>query len=417
MGEGVIEATISRWLVPVGAVVERLEPVVEVETDKVTTEVVADAAGKLLKICIEEGETVPVGTVLAEFASDAEPVAQPTPQVTQPAHSTLIEPQETQTNGKNGHAKTAGRPLVAGMRVSPVVARMATEHQLDLTKISGTGKQGRITKRDVVAFMREGESLEKRVESEALPSNQVEVKSEKPAPIVNPKSKIVNLTPMRRAIAQHMVESVQTSPHATTIHEVDFSAVIAHRQALKEPFAEKGVKLTLTAYIMVAVAQALSDNMLVNSSWTDDGIAIHQDINIGMATAVQDGAGLVVPVIKHAADLNLLGMARTVTQLATQARDNKLAAADMQGGTFTVTNHGVSGSLFATPIINQPQAGILGVGALKKQVVVVEDALGNDATAIRPMAYLSCSFDHRILDGVSADRFVAAVVSHLQNWK
>ena len=226
---------------------------------------------------------------------------------------------------------------------------------------------------------------------------------------------------MRKAIADHMVRSVQTSPHATTIHEVDFSAVMAHRKANKQAFADKGVNLTFTAYIMLAVAEALGKYPLANSSWhvAEDGtagIALHQEIHIGMATAVQNGAGLVVPVIKHAADYNLLGMARIVNELATKARDNRLTAADMQRGTFTVTNHGVSGSLFATPIINQPQAGILGVGAIKKQVVVIEDEYGNDVTAIRPLAYLSCSFDHRILDGVSADGFVAAVRQKLESW-
>jgi len=242
-----------------------------------------------------------------------------------------------------------------------------------------------------------------------------------PASGTNQKSKFINLSPMRRAIAEHMVHSVQTSPHATTIHEVDFSAVSAHRKANKQTFAEKGVNLTFTAYIMLAVAEALNKVPLANSSWASRdgtaGIELHSEINIGMAAAVQGGAGLVVPVIKHAADYNLLGMARTVNELVQKARDNRLTTADMQGGTFTVTNHGVTGSLFATPIINQPQAGILGVGAIKKQVVVIDDEFGNDVTAIRPMAYLSCSFDHRILDGVSADGFVAAVVQKLESWK
>lgn len=432
MGEGVIEATVSQWLVKVGDVVERMEPVVEVETDKVTTEVVADEAGTITAILIEEGATVAVGVALAEIAT-GEVVAK------NGTHPVTPDPIATNTGKLTRHTPHG--------RVSPVVARMAAEHDLDLGQVMGTGKNGRITKRDVVAYLDEPSNrptavkapspkispptaqpntVEKTVPTERpLIGNRERTpengqRSTMPTPIVNSQSKFVSLTPMRRAIAEHMVESVQTSPHATTIHEVDFSAVSAHRKANKQTFAEKGVNLTFTAYIMQAVAEALNKVPLANSSWGEldgkTGIHLHQEINIGMATAVQDGAGLVVPVIKHAADYNLLGMARTVNELVQKARDNRLTSADMRGGTFTVTNHGVSGSLFATPIINQPQAGILGVGAIKKQVVVIEDEYGNDVTAIRPMAYLSCSFDHRILDGVSADGFVAAVVQNLEAW-
>lgn len=431
MGEGVIEATVSQWLVKVGDVVERMEPVVEVETDKVTTEIVADESGTITAILVEEGTTVAVGVALAEISTGA---VEPTPIL-----ETAGEAKSVQSNGNGSsnhsenivqggqvfHSVTTVTRKIAGGRVSPVVARMAAEHELDLSKVTGTGKNGRITKRDVVAFL----SAPSPVPHDQSPpyNQQPDQQPNQPvrnAPIANQTSSIDNrfipLSPMRRAIAEHMVHSVQTSPHATTVHEVDFSAVMAHRKANKQAFADKGVNLTFTAYIMMAVAEALGKYPMANSSWSEHngaaGIEFHQAINIGMATAVQDGAGLVVPVIKHAADYNLLGMARTVNGLATKARDNQLTAADMQGGTFTVTNHGVSGSLFATPIINQPQAGILGVGAIKKQVVVIEDEYGNDATAIRPLAYLSCSFDHRILDGVSADGFVAAVVHKLETW-
>lgn len=437
MGEGVIEATVSRWLVKVGDVVGEMEPVVEVETDKVTTEVVADAAGTVTAILVEEGATVDVGTVLAQIALDGED-AEP-PEITEP----VAEPAAVSQNGNGAHAPSALTPSAVGVqgavtrqaaggRVSPVVARMAAEHDLDLSQVTGTGLKGRITKRDVEAFLQTG-VVETQTPPPApvhnnLPPKQVETHSVQPAisrppaPSVDPAAKIIKLTPMRRSIAEHMVHSVHTSPHATTVHEVDFSAVAAHRKAHKTEFASKGVKLTFTAYMMLAVAEALGKYPLVNSSWhvADDGtagIALHPDIHIGMATAVQDGAGLVVPVIKHAADYNLLGMARTVNELANKARNNQLAAADMQGGTFTVTNHGVSGSLFATPIINQPQAAILGVGAIKKQMVIIEDEYGNDVTTIRPLAYLSCSFDHRILDGVSADNFVAAVRHTLETWR
>lgn len=425
MGEGVIEAAVSRWLVAVGDVVERMDPMVEVETDKVTTEIVADEAGTVTAILIDEGTTVSVGTILATIG---------TGEGVEGVGINMAPKREGRPDPFDPYPGTRARP---NGRVSPVVARMAAEHELDLAQVTGTGLKGRITKRDVVAFLSDGT-----VASEYLAAQPILQPAETTSkgqratdngqlstevahnPIVNRQSeaenRFVNLSPMRRAIAEHMVQSVQTSPHATTIHEVDFSAVMAHRKVNKQAFAEKGVNLTFTAYIMMAVADALARWPMANSSWGEQGgkkgIYLHQEINIGMATAVQDGAGLVVPVIKHGADYNLLGMARKVGELATKARENGLTAADMQGGTFTVSNHGVSGSLFATPIINQPQAGILGVGAIKKQVVVVEDEFGNDATAIRPMAYLSCSFDHRILDGVSADGFVSAVVKKLERW-
>jgi 2-oxoisovalerate dehydrogenase E2 component (dihydrolipoyl transacylase) len=432
MGEGVIEATISRWLVSVGDVVERMEPVVEVETDKVTTEIVADEAGTITSILVEEGKTVAVGTVLAEIGTEkAVVIQQASVSSANGTTSVGVEGGGTTSSirsqvGPDPFAPTAGNALAypgsrntLDGRVSPVVARMAAEHELDLGLIVGTGKNGRITKRDVAQFLSDKLEVTSQPLVKAEPSPQA--RTELPTSHLSLTTNFVPLSPMRRAIAEHMVHSVQTSPHATTVHEVDFSAVMAHRKVHKQSFADKGVKLTFTAYIMLAVAEALGQYPLVNSSWhqpeaASAGISLHQEINVGMATAVQGGAGLVVPVIKHAADYNLLGMARVVNELADKARDNRLAPADMQGGTFTVSNHGVSGSLFGTPIINQPQAAILGVGAIKKQVVVVEDGFGNDAMAIRPMALLSCSFDHRILDGVSADGFVAAIVSKLETW-
>ena len=426
MGEGVIEATVSRWLVAVGDRVERMEPIVEVETDKVTTEIVADEAGAVSAILVAEGETVSVGTVLAQIGTDSDTVEEIVPASMPATGKNGVEGQVSTTvppYSKVKREKSYSRKTADG-RVSPVVARMAAEHELDLSKVTGTGLKGRITKRDVVAFLADKQASHPRTQSAEAVSNGQLSMGDAHSPIVNRQSKnenhFVNLSPMRRAIAEHMVQSVQTSPHATTVHEVDFSAVTAHRHANKQAFAEKGVKLTFTAYITMAVAEALGQHPLVNSSWREldgqSGIQLHQEIHIGMATAIQNGAGLVVPVIQHAADYNLLGMARIVGELAAKGRENRLTAADMQGGTFTISNHGVSGSLLGTPIINQPQAGILGVGAIKKQVVVVEDGFGNDTMGIRPMGYLSFSFDHRILDGVSADGFVSAVVKKLERW-
>lgn len=218
------------------------------------------------------------------------------------------------------------------------------------------------------------------------------------------------MTPVRRMIAEHMVLSKHTSPHVTTVMEADLSRVVAHRDANKAVFARDGANLTYTAYLVSAIVAALKAHPIVNSSWSEQGIVLHREINIGMATSLGE-AGLIVPVIKSADSLSLLGLARTINDLANRARLHQLKPDEVKGGTFTLTNHGTSGSLFATPIINQPQCAILGVGAIQKRAVVI-----NDAIAIRPMAYISLTFDHRILDGAIADYFLGKVVEYLQNW-
>jgi 2-oxoglutarate dehydrogenase E2 component (dihydrolipoamide succinyltransferase) len=223
-------------------------------------------------------------------------------------------------------------------------------------------------------------------------------------------SELLPLTNIRRAIAEHMVRSKHTSPHVTTVFEFDFAAVAAHRKAHKDSFARDGVRLTFTAYIVAATVQALKEHPLANSSWTDEGILLHRAVHIGMATAIGDG--LIVPVIKNADGLNLLGVARAVNDLADRARAKQLKPDEVKGGTFSITNHGTSGSLFATPIINQPQSGILGVGAIEKRVKVIDDAI-----AIRPLAYVSFTFDHRILDGASADAFVSTIKKRIEEYK
>jgi 2-oxoglutarate dehydrogenase E2 component (dihydrolipoamide succinyltransferase) len=223
----------------------------------------------------------------------------------------------------------------------------------------------------------------------------------------------VPLTPIRKSIAEHMVASKHTSPHVSTVHEVDMSAVVSAYRRLKEPFAQRGVKLTYTAFIVQAVAEAIAEHPIVNSSWSDDGIQVHPDINIGMAVAIP--TGLIVPVIRSANQLNLEGIAKAVTDLATRARSKQLVPDEVQGGTFTITNYGVLGSLIGTPVINQPQAAILGTGAIKKRVVVVEGS-GGDQIAIRPMMFLALTFDHRIIDGGVADPFVQSIVRRLERF-
>jgi 2-oxoglutarate dehydrogenase E2 component (dihydrolipoamide succinyltransferase) len=225
---------------------------------------------------------------------------------------------------------------------------------------------------------------------------------------------ILELTPMRRAIADHMVRSKATSPHVTTVHEVDMSAVVTAREVLKAQYAERGVNLTYTAFIIHAAAQALAEHPMVNSSWTDEGIKLHRDVNIGMAVAIPQG--LIVPVLRNADQKSLMGVARDIGDLATRARNKQLLPDDVQGGTFTLTNYGTLGSLFGTPVINQPQVAILGTGAIVKRVVVAEGP-GGDSIAIRPMMFLALTFDHRVLDGGMADPFLRSIVERLQNYQ
>lgn len=431
LGEGVIEGLIAKWLKEEGEHVAQYEPLLEIETDKVTTEATAEVAGTLLKIMVSEGETVEVGTVLAYIGEPGEAV--PTDGDQERAAETA-PPQEEPASRVNGGSQPAGRketetaaaesssgevdrisrgPFPA--RISPVVARMAAEHHLDLEQIDGTGRGGRITKKDVQAYLKE-----RPAEKEKPAAKPAEIPAAKPAvsprPVPQPAPRIaavpgevMPLSNIRRSIAEHMVRSKSTSPHVTTVFEVDFSAITAHRRKHKEAFAQDGARLTFTAYLVAAIAEGLKQHPLVNSSWSDEGIILKKEINVGMAAAVADG--LIVPVIKGADGYNLLGLARIVNDLTERARAGKLRPDDVQGGTFTLTNHGTSGSLFANPIINQPQCAILGVGKIEKRVVVVDDMI-----AIRPRAYISLTFDHRILDGASADGYVSTVKSIIENW-
>jgi 2-oxoglutarate dehydrogenase E2 component (dihydrolipoamide succinyltransferase) len=422
LGEGVIEGQIARWLKKEGDKVKRFEPLLEIETDKVTTEATAEVEGVLLQILVAEGETVPVGTVLAYLGTAGEAVAEsasPQPIASAPATTPV-----TTNKGINGQPGNGARSL--NNWASPVVRRMASEHDLDLSQISGTGRDGRITKKDVVAYLEVPATAKVVVETAAAPPPLITPQSQpqpqatpKPAPVPTVPAPIVTpgladtlspLTNMRRAIADHMVMSKRVSPHVTTVFEFDFSSISKHREAHKAVFARDGANLTFTAYLVAATAQALKAHPLVNSSWSDDGVILRRSVNVGLAAAIEDG--LIVPVIKDADNYNLLGLARVVNDLTNRARNKQLKPGDVQGGTFTITNHGVSGSLFATPIINQPQCGILGVGKIEKRVKVIDDAI-----AIRPMAYVSFTFDHRILDGASADHFVSTLKEIIETWQ
>ena len=454
LGESVVEGTLSEWLKKPGDSVHEFESIARVSTDKVDTEIPAPAAGILLAVHVHEGETVNAGVLLGLIGQPGESTdagSTPTTQGHATNGHTVPQPAApVQVPSTNGHGSYSGH-------MTPVVARMANEHKLDLSQITGSGRDGRITKKDVLAYMEQPSAptdasaednlqpwerpgsgdlfkstsnYEMDVTPQAAPKTDMQkyaptslmsgsqpdtrdVGAQRAAPTPISSNAIPGelqaLSTMRRSIAQHMVNSVQTSPHVTTVFEVDLSAIVNHREANKAAFAKQGIKLTYTPYFVSACTAALHENPLANSRWTDEGIYLYQPLNIGIATAIEDG--LIVPVLKNAGDYNLSGLARQINDLAERARTKQLKPDEVRDGTFTLTNHGVSGSLFATPIINQPQTAILGVGAIERRVKVV-----NDAIAIRPCAYLSLTFDHRVLDGASADAFVSRVKALLENW-
>lgn len=415
LGEGVEEVTITKWLKAVGDSVNELEPLLEINTDKVDTEIPAPVSGVVLQVLIAEGVMAKVGELLAVIGDSVDsgqlPVA-----------SVELFTNNSQPSTDNRQLSTTNRNL--GF-ISPVVAKIAAENGVDLQQVKGSGLGGRITKDDVLVYV-ESEKVESKQENKETSSKTTstsalsrveEQRISTHASLVTHQTgdTLIKHTTIRKSIAAHMLESKRVSPHVLTVMEVDMSRVTVHRAANKTAFERDGVKLTFTAYFMSAIVAGLKAFPMVNSSWSDDGLVVHAAINLGMATSLGE-EGLIVPVIKGADGLSLLGMARAVNDLAARARAKKLQPDEVKGGTFTLTNHGVSGSLFAMPIINQPQCGILGVGALQKRAVVITDSFGNDSIAIRPMIYLSFVFDHRILDGASADWFLSKVKESLEHW-
>jgi len=400
LGESVIEGTLTKWLKVVGDHVEEFEPLLEVNTDKVDTEIPSPASGTLLEILIDEGKTVEAGTLLAligDLEDEVPPEITPTETIrvlndgmegTQVADEPAIQSKATSVQPGVGRNRTLGF-------ISPVVANIANENNVDLFQITGTGKNGRITKYDILNYI------------DRTTIKGITNKSGQTIAISD--LEIQPLSPVRRQIAEHMLRSKFTSPHVTTVMEADMSEVITNRNQNGEIFTKNGVHLTFTTYFVAASALALKKFQIVNSSWSDEGIVIHPDINIGIAASLEE-EGLIVPVIKNADRLTLFDLTKRINDLTERARAKILVHGDVQNGTFTITNHGVNGSLFATPIINQPQCAILGVGVIQKRVVVI-----NDAIAIRPMVYLSLTFDHRIIDGAIADHFLSELKEVLQN--
>ncbi len=466
LGESVVEGTVARWLKAPGDHVAKNQPLLEISTDKIDTEVPAPADGLLLEIRVAAGATVKAGAVLAVIGSEAErATARSTPDAAgsvesgravangmmgshtppEPPPVPAVADKAADLSGDgpvvdfgsvaNGAAAGSGERPGGRSFVSPVVARMAAEHHLDLSQIAGTGLGGRVTKKDVNAYLQRnledaGDKVPDAVLAEQVPAPSTDEEQGKTTEqaaeeleVDGPLSSDEILTPltaMRRAIAQHMVMSKRTSPHVTTIFEADMTAVIRHREAHKRSFAAKGLALTYTPYFIAAIVTGLRAVPEANSRFTDAGIAVNKRMHIGIAVALAHG--LLVPVLRDADEKNLQGLARQVNELVERTRGNSLRPDDVQGGTFTLTNHGTGGSLLATPIINQPQTGILGVGAIVKRPVVrssTPSLLPNadDSIVIRPMCYLSFTFDHRVLDGAQGDAFLTAVKQRLENWQ
>lgn len=423
LGESIIEATILTWNKQVGDNVEVDEAVLEIATDKVDSEVPSEVAGKITKLLFEEGDVVPVGTAVAIIETEGGEDSQQSSSQDAPAESAVEAVQETVEVAKaQVHSESINQS--EGSRFySPLVMSMAKEEDVsmqELESISGTGKDGRVTKYDMQSFLANRNSSKSEVKTSESPRTAITptVKNEEKVTSTISHAgnvEVVEMDRMRKMIAKHMVNSVQTSPHVTTFVEADVTNIVNWRNKVKESFLkQEGEKITFTPIFMEAVARALKEFPYVNCSLDGENIILKKDINIGMAAALPSG-NLIVPVIKNCDQLNLVGITKKVNDLANRARQNKLKPDETTGGTYTLTNVGTFGNVMGTPIINQPQVGILAVGSIQKKPVVLETENG-DVIAIRHMMFLSHSYDHRIVDGAMGGRFVKRVADLLEGF-
>ena len=486
MGVSVSEGTITKWLKQVGEPIAADESLLEISTDKVDTEVPSPGEGILQQILVQEGETVDVGTKLAVIAPEGAEVEETGPEAeAPPAEEAPPEPATAQaaaeaeapssSEGETPTAETveeaapapapappAPTPAPAPVQtdgtgektfVSPVVARIASEHGVDVNQVSGTGRGGRVTKKDILAFVESGaqapappaqeeapapvaaapaeappappaESAPAPPEAPAqpLPPPPAPPPAAQPAPVAeagqpDTGESFEPMNAMRRGIAEHMRRSLDTSAHVTSAIEVDMSKVVAIRKKLKGEYQQSyGVNPTYLAFVARGVVETLRDYPWINGELRGDQIVTRNYVNLGFAVELADGKGLIVPVIRHAEGLNLLGMARAVSEIAARAREKKLLPDDVQGGTFTITNPGGYGTFHGTPVISQPQAAILGTYAVVKRPWVVQDELGEDVIAIRPIMNLTLTYDHRLVDGALAGRFLRDLRERLESW-
>jgi pyruvate dehydrogenase E2 component (dihydrolipoamide acetyltransferase) len=418
MGESIAEGTIVRWIKKVGDQVDRDEPLFEISTDKVDAEIPSPAAGHLAEIKVKEGETVPVNSVVAVIGAAGEKIERDEP-------SSVPEAAAGQAAARSGSGPGPAGAQVASdarsaeaeaseededsprQKSSPLVRRIAREHNVDIRKIQGTGINGRVTKNDILSYIESGGA--------PTPSAPVAAATAPTAPAPGPvyrpgeSVQVVPMSVMRKKIAEHMVLSAHTSPHVYSVYEVNFGRVAALREKKKAGFEAAGGKLTYTAFLAKVVVDALRQFPIVNASVDGHNIVYKKDINLGIAVALENG--LIVPVIRNADERNLLGLSRAINDLAARARSKKLNPDEVQGGTFTITNPGVFGALYGLPLINQPQVAILGVGSIEKRAVVIDDAI-----AIRPVCHVTLGYDHRLIDGADAGRFLAFIKERLEGF-
>jgi len=414
MGESIVEGTITKWLKKPGDKVQRDEPLFEISTDKVDAEIPAPASGVLQEIKVTEGTTVNVNTVVGTIAVDGEAAsAKPSAAPAKPAAA--APPKEEK---KPAPAPAPAAPVheeEEEARSSPLVRKIAREHGVSLSQISGTGLGGRITKQDIMQFI-EGQGS-----SQPAPATSSPAQSAAAAPAPRPAvpapypGDLVPMSNMRKLIAKHMIESRRTSAHVHCMYEVDFTRIVNLRNKLKAGFEQRhGARLTFMPFFVRAAVMALQQWPIINAAIEGENIRYHRNINVGIAVALD--WGLIVPVLKNAGDLNFLGLQRGITDLGERARTKKLKPEDVEGSTFTVTNPGQFGAVFGLPIINQPNSAIMGVGGITKMPLVVTDKDGSDSIAIRSVVHLTLGYDHRLIDGAVADQFMAQVKKNLETW-
>jgi pyruvate dehydrogenase E2 component (dihydrolipoamide acetyltransferase) len=439
MGESIAEGTVIRWMKKVGEKVERDEPLFEISTDKVDAEIPSPIAGTVTEILAQEGQTVAVNSVVARVAAEGEAAQPPAPAAAEsqaaaaPAQAAASEsaakevkqeaPRVAESAPAPAPAPAPAQPAaqpaappaddkVASLderrktRSSPLVRKIAKENDVDISQLEGSGVSGRVTKKDILQHLESPRPAQQPRQAAAPAAREAGMPAPAQAFATGGNDRIEPMSVMRRRIADHMTMSKRTSAHVTTVFEVDFTAIDRLRKKHKESYAERGVKLTFLPFIAQAINTAIREFPIMNTSIDGENVIYRNDINLGIAVALD--WGLIVPVVKRADEKNIIGLARAINDLGERARTKKLNPDDVQGGTFTITNPGIYGGLFGTPIINQPQVAILGIGGVKKRPVVIETEEG-DAIVIRSMCYLALTFDHRLIDGAVADQFMARV--------
>jgi pyruvate dehydrogenase E2 component (dihydrolipoamide acetyltransferase) len=432
MGESIVEGTITKWLKKPGDKIQRDEPLFEISTDKVDAEIPAPASGVLSEIKVTEGTTVQVNTVVGTIASDGEGAAVKSAPAAEKKAAPPAAPAKAQppAPAPQANGTTAAAPPAPAApkhdedehaRSSPLVRKIAREHNVDLSQVEGSGLGGRITKQDILAFIESGSASVAPSLSRptlARQGGEVEVSAPAPAPAPRPAETpgdLVPMTRMRQLIAKHMIESRRTSAHVHAMFEVDLTRIVNIRNKNKAAFEQRnGARLTFMPFFVRAAIIGLQQFPIVNASTEGDNIRYHRHVNVGIAVALD--WGLIVPVLKNADELNFLGLQRGITDLGERARGKKLKPEEVEGSTFTVTNPGQFGAVFGLPIINQPNSAIMGVGGITKMPLVVTDKDGNDSIAIRSVVHLTLGYDHRLIDGAVADQFMAFVKKTLEGW-